>query len=63
MKTIFEYKDEHLGKSYLVVNSIREVSKTMGDIIITFENGDKKVLSVDDPEATLKALLEAIRQS
>lgn len=63
MKTIFEYSDEDLGKSYLVVDHIREISKTLGDIVITFTNGDRKVLNVPDANATLELLLEAIRKS
>lgn len=63
MKKIIEYTDEHLGKSYLVINHIREVSKTMGDVVITFSNGDKKVLNVADANATLKDILDALSSS
>ncbi|MCB5234666.1 MAG: hypothetical protein LHW60_05435 [Candidatus Cloacimonetes bacterium] len=63
MKTIFEYSDEDLGKSYIVVDHIREISKTLGDIVITFTNGDRKVLNVLDANAILEQLLEEIRNS
>ncbi len=60
MKRVFEYHDEHLGKSYLVISKIREVTKTFSDLVITFDNGDKRVLSVEDPTATLKALISSM---
>ncbi|MDD4100207.1 MAG: hypothetical protein PHT47_03880 [Candidatus Cloacimonetes bacterium] len=62
MKRVFEYHDEHLGKSYIVIDKIRELRKTLGELVITFDNGEKRVLSVEDPNATLKALVDAIEQ-
>ncbi|MCB5295753.1 MAG: hypothetical protein RBQ67_05510 [Candidatus Cloacimonadaceae bacterium] len=59
---IFEYKDEHLGKSYIVISKIRELTKALGEIVITFDNGDKRVVSVDNPDETLAALLKALRE-
>ncbi|HHV36623.1 MAG TPA: hypothetical protein GXX77_02170 [Candidatus Cloacimonetes bacterium] len=61
MNKVFEYSDQDLGKSYLVVSHVREISKTLGDLVITFTNGDRKVLNVADANATLEQLLEAIR--
>ncbi|MCK9556961.1 MAG: hypothetical protein PHQ78_03505 [Candidatus Cloacimonetes bacterium] len=58
---IFEYKDEHLGRNYIVISKIREVTKALGEIVITFDNGDKRVLSVENPDATLTKLLDALR--
>lgn len=63
MKKVFEYKDEHLGKSYIVISKIREIHKTFSDLVITFDNGDKRVLSVEDPLDTLKALIQALENS
>lgn len=60
MKKLFEYKDEHLGKSYIAISKIRELTKTLGELVITFDNGDKRVLSVEDPDSTLRAMLLAI---
>lgn len=63
MQKIFEYKDEHLGKNYIVISRIRELTKALGEIVITFDNGDKRIISVDNPDETLSQLLEAIRDS
>lgn len=60
MKAIFTYDDEHLGKSYIVLSKIREISKALGNVVITFDNGDKRTLSVDDTTAVIKQMLEAI---
>ena len=60
MKNIYEYNDEHLGKCYLVIPKIREISKALGNVVITFDNGDKRSLMVDDPDAVIQGLLEAL---
>jgi hypothetical protein len=60
MKAIFTYEDEHLGKSYIVIPKIREVSKALGNLVITYDNGDKRTLSVDDANTTIKEMLEVI---
>jgi hypothetical protein len=60
MKAIFTYDDEHLGKSYIVLPKIREISKALGNVVVTFDNGDKRTLAVDDTNAALKQMLEAI---
>ena len=60
MKAIYTYNDEHLGKSYIVIPKIREISKVLGSVVITFDNGDKRTLAVDDPDAAIQQMLEAI---
>ena len=60
MKAMYTYDDEHLGKSYIVIPKIREISKVLGSVVITFDNGDKRTLAVDDPNAAIQQMLEAI---
>ena len=60
---VFEYKDEHLGKSYIVISKIRELTKALGELVITFDNGDKRVISVENPNDTLNMLLDALREA
>ncbi len=62
MKAIFTYDDEHLGKSYLVIPKIREISKALGNVVVTFDNGDKKTLAVDDPNQVIETMLGVIEQ-
>lgn len=49
-----------LGKSYIVISKVRELTKTLGELVITFDNGDKRVLSVENADSTLRALILAI---
>ncbi|GAB1366948.1 hypothetical protein MASR1M36_18190 [Candidatus Cloacimonadaceae bacterium] len=60
MKNVYEYKDEHLGRCYLVIPKIRELSKALGNVVITFDNGDKRSLMVDNPDEVISELLEAL---
>jgi hypothetical protein len=60
MKAVFTYDDEHLGKCYIVIPKIREISKVLGNVVITFDNGDKRTISVDDTNAAVALMLEAI---
>ncbi|MDP2172548.1 MAG: hypothetical protein Q8M98_00835 [Candidatus Cloacimonadaceae bacterium] len=62
MKAIFTYDDEHLGKSYIVIPKIREVAKALGNLVITFDNGDKRSLAVADADAAITEILETIQK-
>nr|MDK2851365.1 hypothetical protein [Candidatus Cloacimonadota bacterium] len=62
MSSIFKYNDQDLGTKYIVVSKIREISKTFGELVVTFDNGDKSFISVENPEETLKDLIEAIKK-
>lgn len=60
MKRIFEYNDEHLGKCYIVIPKIREISKALGNVVITFDNGDRRSLMVDKPDEVISTMLQAL---
>ncbi len=60
MKAIFTYDDEHTGKSYIVIPKIREISNALGSVVVTFDNGDRRTLDVDDARAVIKQMLETI---
>lgn len=60
MKAIYTYEDEHLGKTYIVIPKIREISKALGNVVVTFDNGDKRTLAIDDTNAAIALMLEAI---
>lgn len=62
MKAIFTYNDEQLGKSYIVIPKIREISRVLGNVVLTFDNGDKRTLAVDDTQAAIRQMLEAIEK-
>ncbi len=62
MKAIFTYDDEQLGKGYLVIPKIREISRVLGNVVVTFDNGDKRTLAVDDTQAAVQQMLNAIEK-
>ncbi len=62
MKAIFTYDDEQLGKSYIVIPKIREISRVLGNVVLTFDNGDKRTLAVDDTQAAIRQMLDAIEK-
>ncbi|MCB5247718.1 MAG: hypothetical protein PHD87_00345 [Candidatus Cloacimonetes bacterium] len=62
MKAIFTYDDEQLGKSYIVIPKIRELSRVLGNVVLTFDNGDKRTLAVDDTQSAIRQMLDAIEK-
>lgn len=60
MKSIFTYEDEHIGKNYIVIPKLREVHKALGNVVVTFDNGDKRTLDVPDADAAITDILKAI---
>ena len=62
MKSIYTYDDEQLGKSYIVISKIREISRVLGNVVLTFDNGDKRTLAVDDTQAVIQQMLDAIEK-
>jgi hypothetical protein len=62
MNNIYEYHDEHLGKCYIVIPKIREITKALGNVVIVFDNGDKRSLMVDEPDAVIALLLKALEE-
>ncbi len=62
MKAVFTYDDEQLGKSYIVIPKIREISKVLGNVVVTFDNGDKRTLDVDDAQTVIQQMLDVIEK-
>ena len=60
MKSIFTYEDEHLGKMYIVIPKIREISQALGHLVVTFDNGDRRTIDVTDTKAAMTQILDAI---
>lgn len=62
MKAVFTYDDDQLGRSYIVIPKIREISKVLGNVVISFDNGDKRTLDVEDAQAAIQQMLDAIEK-
>lgn len=60
MKSIYVYEDETMGKTYIVIPKIREIHNALGNVVITFDNGDKRALEVDDAKATIEQMIAVI---
>jgi len=62
MKAVYIHEDDHTGKHYIVIPQIREIHKALGNVVITFANGDKRTLDVFDPNAAIDEMLQAIEE-
>ncbi|MCB5250106.1 MAG: hypothetical protein RBS16_00930 [Candidatus Cloacimonadales bacterium] len=60
MNPLFSFKDSHLGEVYIVIPKIREVSRGLGSIIITFDNGEKRKVDTNNQTELLGQITEAI---
>ena len=59
---ILNYKDNVLGNLYIVIPKIREVSKGLGSVNITFDNGDKRNIESKKPDELMKDIVEKIEE-
>ena len=59
-KTIFSYKDEHVGYIHIVIPKIREVSKGLGCVVVTYDNGDKRNINTTDADNLMSRIVTQI---
>ena len=62
MKSIYSYTDPHLGTCHIVIPKIRQVGSALGNLLITFDNGEKVDVYTNDLKKTTQELLEAIER-
>jgi len=60
MKSIFTFKDPILGNIYIVIPKIREVSKGLGSVTITFDNGEKRNVECKNSDELMKEIATQI---
>jgi len=60
MKAIYTFEDEHTGRIYILLPKIREVATALGNIVITFDNGERKSFEVPNLKQTMEHLLQSI---
>ena len=60
MKSVLNFKDPHLGNLYIVIPKIREVSKGLGSVTITYDNGDKKNIESNKAEELMTEIVNLI---
>jgi len=62
MKSIFTYKDPHLGNIHIVLPKVREVCKGLGSVVITFDNGDKRNIESKKPDELIGEIVATIEK-
>jgi hypothetical protein len=62
LKALYTHKDTHLGNVYIVIPKIREVSKGLGAITVTYDNGEKRNLETKNSEETMKTIVDMIEE-
>lgn len=60
MNAVFSFKDNDLGTIHLILPKIREITKTFGSVVVTFDNGDKRNIESSNPDETIHVLIDAI---
>lgn len=62
MKAIYTFVDNNGAKSHIVISKIRQVSYTLGSIILQFDNGDTETYDVENGNEVLKEILNSIEE-
>jgi hypothetical protein len=62
MKSIYTFRDPHLGSVNIVIPKIREVSKGLGSVVVTYDNGDKRNLESKQPDDLIAELVKLIEE-
>ena len=62
MKSVLFFKEPHLGSIYIVIAKIREISKGLGSVTITFDNGDKRNIESSDSEKLMSEIVGQIEE-
>ena len=60
MKPLFSFKDNHLGDIYIVIPKIREVSRGLGSVIVTFDNGEQRNIETKNQTELMDEIVQAI---
>jgi hypothetical protein len=60
MKAYLKLNDSELGNFYVMIPKIREISKGLGNVIITYDNGDKHSIFFNDCEKAMAEIAEQI---
>jgi hypothetical protein len=61
MQPVLSCKDTHGDTIHLVIPKIREVFKAMGNVVIVFDNGDRRTVETNDANSLIEEILTALR--
>ncbi|MDD3051380.1 MAG: hypothetical protein PHR06_09560 [Candidatus Cloacimonetes bacterium] len=62
MSVILKVKDVQVGNLVIVLSKIREAHLGLGNVIIVYDNGDRRTIDTPDAKKTLKEITEAIEK-
>ncbi len=60
MKSVLELSEEHKGVAVIVIPKIREVFKSLGNVVLVFDNGDKRTIDTTDANALVQDIMRKI---
>ncbi len=62
MAGVMKVRDTHGHALYIVPAKIREVFIAMGNVVIEWDNGDKKTIETDNASEVLDAIVQALEE-
>jgi hypothetical protein len=62
MQPILSCQDTHGETIHLVIPKIREIFKALGNVVIVFDNGDRRTVETMEANKLIEEILEALRQ-
>ena len=62
MSVILRVKDVQVGNLVIVLSKIREAHLGLGNVVIVYDNGDRRTIETSDARKTLKDITDAIEK-
>lgn len=60
MRALWAVREHDQISSLIVIPKIREIFKAMGNVIVVFDNGDKKTIETIDAKGTMEKIVNAV---
>ena len=60
MQYVLKIEDAQGHTHYLAASKIREVFIAMGNVVVVWDNGDKKTIDTNDAKGTLKKIISGM---
>jgi hypothetical protein len=61
MQPILTCKDTHGDTVHLVIPKIREIFKALGNVVVVFDNGDRRTVETHDANSLIEEILTALK--
>ncbi len=60
MKSVMELNEEQQGSAVIVIPKIREIFKSLGNVVLVFDNGDRRTIDTNDANALIQDMMRKI---